>query len=140
MENENSIKQIISNALQEKRARTLEKLVLNSKNTDVLFSNRAEALWEISSGMSEAVNYPAKFETMIDCMYSHIRPGIKGEMIGNFAKGLTKLDEFGLLSESALNFATEAMMAVDSSFGNLMKSLSKKEKTVENEEGEACIA
>ena len=122
-------KESMSPTLQERKAKMLELMVLTSKNTDLLFKNSKVATTDIRENIKYAVNFPSKFVVMTQFMYTNLKPEIKMEMMKNFADNLNILKNQKLISDSAINFATEHMMNVDTRF-KLM--LNKQEEAVLN--------
>lgn len=121
-------KNSMSYALQERKAKMLENLVLTSKNSSHIFKDEYVAKTDIRENIKHAVNFPTKFVTMTQYMYSNLKPDVETEMVKNFAKNIATLKQQNLLSECAVNFATEHMMNVDTRFkGMLSKEINKDE-------------
>lgn len=123
-------KQSISNVLQERKAKVLEGIVLNSSNKDLLFKNEKVAKTDIEENIKHAVNFPTKFVVMSQFMYSNLKPEIKSEMMRNFAKNVTLLQKQNLISEQAVNFSTEQMMNVDSRYKLMLANANRTEEAV----------
>ena len=120
-------KENMSYTLQERKAKILEYLVLTSKNSDLMFRNENVAKTDIRESMKLAVNFPTKFVTMTTFMYSNLKPEVQTEMVKDFAKNINLLKQQNLISESAINFATEHMMNVDSRFKTILNAEMHKE-------------
>ncbi|MBQ7306982.1 MAG: hypothetical protein IJW82_00465 [Clostridia bacterium] len=121
-------KEKMSYALQERKARMMELLLLNSKNGELMFKNENVAKTDIRENIKYAVNFPTKFVTMTQFMYTNLKPEIQTEMVKNFAKNITMLKKQNLLSDQAVNFATEHMMNVDSRFKTLLAKETNKDE------------
>lgn len=106
----------MSNLLQDKRAKVLEGILLNSKNFGMLFKNANIARLDISDNIDLAMNYASKFVVMTQYMYANLKPQVQKELMKNFAINLAILSKENLISEDAIKFATEYMSGVDSKF------------------------
>ena len=123
-------KEFMSTTLQERKKKMLELMLLTSKNTNLLFKNANVATTDIRENIKYAVNFPTKFVVMTQFMYSNLKPEIKMEMMKNFADSVKVMHDQKLISDSAVNFATEHMMNVDSRFKSMMDKNNIEEVTL----------
>lgn len=109
-------KKSMTNVLQDKRAKVMEGILLNSSNFKSLFKNPNIARFGIEDNINIAVNYASKFAVMTQFMYANLKPQIQKALLINFANNVAILSKQKLISDDAVKFAVDYMTEIDKSF------------------------